>query len=89
MATVLVAESFVRDMGQVYSERIENKIYDLVESLERFPELGVVDVRPSIRARFGGSVHKLVVGPFDLFYRYDASCDEVHVDALVSQRAII
>lgn len=89
MAKLKIAASFADDMQQVYSERLENRIYALLGELEAFPELGVVDARPSIRARFGTSIRKLVVGPFDLFYRYNADGDEVHVDALMSQRAIV
>lgn len=89
MATLRIAASFADDMEQVYSERIEERIYAALEGLREFPELGAVDSRAYIRARFGGKVRKLVIGPFDLFYRYDSERDEVRVVALMNQRTIM
>ena len=41
----------------------------------------------SIKRRFGDTVRKVVVDPFDIIYRYFAEQDLVYVVGLVHQRA--
>lgn len=88
MAKVLFSSSFVDDLLQIYSADMEQRVYAAIENLERFPEMGPVDMRPSIVARFEGRARKVVIGPFDLLYVYDREKDELHLDALMSQRAV-
>lgn len=88
MNEVVFADEFIDALAGVTSDRIYRRVLAVVSSLAAMPELGSPDVRPSIVARFGANVRKLVVGPFDIFYIYDARAGEIHVDALVHQRGI-
>ena len=88
MAKLVFSHSFVDALARVESDRVRDRIVALVSYLETTPDMGSPDVRPMIAARFGGTVRKLVVMPFDIFYIYDPEKDEVHVDALVHHRVI-
>ena len=64
-----------------------DEIFDKNDLLSDFPDLGSANVPESIRLRFGGSVRKLMVHPFDVVYEYDRASDRVNVFGLAHQRA--
>lgn len=88
MAKLVFAEEFIAGLANIGSEHLRDRIIAFVSNLERMPEMGPLDVRPTIQARFGNEVRKLVVSPFDVFYLYLPDEDEVHVDVVLHQRQI-
>lgn len=87
MAKLVYSDAFVGDMTMVKLARRRNEIFDRVDLLSDFPELGSANVPESIRLRFGDSVRKLVVSPFDIVYDYDRSSESVRILGPVHQRA--
>ena len=87
MAKVEVSEGFVEDMTQVYMDSKREEIWYAVSLLEFAPETGPSILPTSIKRRFGDTVRKVVVDPFDIIYRYFAEQDLVYVVGLVHQRA--
>ena len=87
MAKLVYSDAFIEDMTTVELASKRNEVFDRIDLLSDFPELGSSNVPMSIRLRFGDSVRKLVVCPFDVVYEYDRSCESVHVLGLVHQRA--
>lgn len=87
MAKVEVSEGFVEDMTQAYMDSKREEIWYAVSLLEFAPEMGSRILPTSIKRRFGDTVRKVVVDPFDIIYRYFAEQDLVYVVGLVHQRA--
>ena len=87
MAKVEVSEGFVEDMTQVYMDSKREEIWYAVSLLEFATEMGSRILPTSIKRRFGDTVRKVVVDPFDIIYRYFAEQDLVYVVGLVHQRA--
>lgn len=86
MTTLNYSESFVEDVSQIYSLNIINRIEDAMSSIEAFPHLGSANIATSIRAKYGDSVRKLVVAPYDIIYEYNEMDDVVEVLGLVHFR---
>lgn len=89
MAEVVLTERFVEDVSEVWSDRVVQRIRRAVELLERFPEMGSMDVPASIRREFGEGIRKYVIPPFDLVYEYDFGTDMVTVYGLIPCAAAI
>ncbi|MBM6683156.1 hypothetical protein [Collinsella intestinalis] len=89
MSRVIFADAFVDALADVQSERVAQRIIRLVSYLEDMPELGSADLPESVKRRYGVRARKLVATPFDILCTYDAELDEVHVDGLVHQRAVV
>lgn len=90
MPKVIISEEFVEATAEVYSERVFNDLYRLVEMLEALPELGSTELPLpyAIKKRFGKDCRKIVIAPFDILYRYDKVEDTVYVAALIHQRRV-
>ena len=88
MPKVIISEEFVEVTAEVYSERMFNVLYRLVEMLEALPELGSTELPYAIKKRFGKDCRKIVIAPFDILYRYDKVEDTVYVAALIHQRRV-
>lgn len=86
MAEIVITEGFVEDITQVYLDSKREEIWYAVSLLEHAPEMGSRILPTSIRRRFGESVYKIVVNPFDVIYRYSLEQDKVFVVGLVHQR---
>lgn len=86
MTKIEITEGFVEDITQVYLDSKREEIWYAVSLLEHAPEIGSKILPSSIRRRFGESVYKVVVNPFDIIYRYSADQDTVYVVGLVHQR---
>lgn len=80
---------FVDALADVQSERVAQRIIRLVSYLEDMLEMGSAGLPESVKRRYGVRARKLVATPFDILYTYDAEVDEVHVDGLVHQRAVV
>lgn len=89
MSRVIFADAFVDALADVQSERVAQRLIRLVSYLEDMPEMGSADLPESVRHRYGVRARKIVATPFDILYTYDAEVDEVHVDGLVHQRAVV
>lgn len=89
MSRVIFADAFVDALADVQSERVAQRIIRLVSYLEDMLEMGSADLPESVKRRYGVRARKLVATPFDILYTYDAELDEVHVDGLVHQRAVV
>ena len=87
MARLVYADAFIEDMTAVELSSKRDEIFDKIDLLSDFPDLGSANIPTSIRLRFGSSVRKLVVSPFDVVYEHDQASDSVNVLGLVHQRA--
>lgn len=81
------AERFADDLASVTSPKVENRILENLDNIERFGEFGSSMVPASIKEGFGEGVRKVAVNPFDLVYTLYPEQDLVRVEALVHQRA--
>lgn len=86
MAEIVITEGFVEDITQVYLDSKREEIWYAVSLLEYTPEMGSRILPASIQRRFGESVYKIVVNPFDVIYRYSSEQDKVYIVGLVHQR---
>ena len=86
VAKIVVTEGFVEDMTQVELDSKREEIWYVISLLEYAPEMGSKILPVLIRRRFGESVYKIVVKPFDIIYRYSSKEDTVYVVGLVHQR---
>ena len=87
MARLVYADAFIEDMTAVELSSKRDEIFDKIDLLSDFPDLGSANIPTSIRLRFGNSVRKLVISPFDVVYEYDQASDSVNILGLVHQRA--
>lgn len=87
MARLFYSEAFIEDITGVELTNKRDEIFERVDLLADFPDLGSLNVPDSIRMRFGDSVRKLVISPFDVLYEYDRASESVHILGLVHQRA--
>lgn len=88
MARLVITEGFVDDLAQVWSKRIAARVRDSLRNLETFPELGSTLLPVGMRRKYGESVRRLTVAPFDIIYEFDSQSDCVSVYALVPCRRI-
>ena len=86
MARLIYSDAFIEDMMAVELAGKRDEIFDRVDLLSDFPDLGSANVPESIRSRFGDCVRKLVVSPFDIVYEHDRVSDSVNLLGLVHQR---
>lgn len=86
MARVVYAPRFAKELARVTSDRVEQRIYEVLGIIEAMPSIGSTNIPQSIRTEFGDGVLKMVVDPFDIFYEYFEGQDVVWVYALVFQR---
>ncbi len=85
MPKLVFSERFADDLAQVTSAKVEASIMTALDNIEAFADFGSRNIPASIREEFGDGVRKVVVGPFDLVYTIVG--DDVHVEALIHQRA--
>ena len=85
MPKLVFSERFADDFARVTSARVEASILTALDNIEAFADFGSRNIPNSILEEFGDGVRKVVVSPFDLVYTIVG--DEVHVEALVHQRA--
>ena len=81
------AERFAEDLALVTSPKVESRILENLDNIERFGEFGSSMGPASIKEEFGEGVRKVAVNPFDLVYTLYTEQDLVRVEALVHQRA--
>ncbi len=86
MPEILFTEGFLNDIAQVLLASKRKEIMDAISLLSDMPEIGSSIVPQSIRRKYGKTVRKLVVAPFDVVYEYHAERNEVHILALIHQR---
>ncbi len=88
MARLVITEGFVDDLARVWSKRIAMRVRDSLRNLETLPELGSTLLPVGMRRKYGESVRRLTVAPFDIIYEFDRQGDCVNVYALVPCRRI-
>ena len=88
MPELVYSERFVMDMTDVQSARVRNGIFDMVDLLKDFPDLGSSNLPRSIKEEFGGNVRRLAKDPFLVVYEYCQAEDEVRVLGLIHGRAV-
>lgn len=81
------AERFANDLVLIRSPKVEARILENLDNIERFGEFGALLVPPSIKREFGDSVRKVAVNPFDLVYTLYPEQDLARIEALIHQRA--
>ena len=88
MAKLVYSNAFIEDMTAVELASKRDEIFDRIDLLSDFPDLGSTNIPESIRSRFGTSVRKLVIAPFDVVYEYDQTTESVNILGLMHQRII-
>lgn len=86
MPSMLISDGFKRDLLKIETDRMFEAALGSLDLLEIMPTAGSRNVPVSVRERCDGAVRKLVVGPFDVVYRYDEEVDTVYVVGLLRQR---
>lgn len=81
------AERFANDLALIRSPKVEARILENLDNIERFGEFGTLLVPPSIKREFGDNVRKVAVNPFDLVYTLYSEQDLARIEALIHQRA--
>lgn len=81
------SERFASDLASVTLPKVESRILENLDNIERFGEFGSSMVPESIKEEFGAGVRKVAVNPFDLVYTLYPEQDLVRIEALVHQRA--
>ncbi len=88
MPEIIFSESFAQSLAEVYSDRVRGNIVNMLSLLETSPELGSTNLLPSTRKLLGQDSRRIVVDPFDIFYRVSADGGSIEVIALVDQRRV-
>lgn len=87
MPRLLFSERFAHDLARVTSERVEKNIFNALDNIESFPEIGSKLIPDSIRIEFGEGVRKYYVEPFDLVYTISDDKATIYIEALIYARA--
>jgi plasmid stabilization system protein ParE len=87
MPELKITETFVAEASQIYTDKLFNKVFQMVDTLKTMPELGSRNLPESIIKKYGSGCRKLVVSPFDIIYRYNQPQNLVEIIALVHERA--
>lgn len=81
------SERFADDLATIRTDKLESRIFGILDSLEFFGGFGSSQVPQSVTERFGLGIRYVAVNPFDLVYTWYPDDDLVRVEALVHQRA--
>lgn len=72
-----LSDEFVEGLVRIWFQRVLDHIHDLVSMLPSMPQMGSVDVRESLRRRYGDNLRKLNVSTFVIVYRFDGAVIDV------------
>ena len=86
-AEIRIADEFIDALADIYSNRILDRIHDLLNSLQSFPEMGSPRVRRCLTERYGEGLRQVPVSTFLVLYRYDG--ETVDVLALVYGPSVV
>ncbi|MEI3376959.1 MAG: hypothetical protein V8R08_03880 [Coriobacteriales bacterium] len=78
---------FADDLAAIETKKLEQRILNIVDSIELFGGFGSSQVPVSITEEFGDGVRFVAVNPFDLIYTWYPEKDLVHIEALIHQRS--
>jgi plasmid stabilization system protein ParE len=70
MADIRYSERSIKDVAAIYSSKVQKELDSVLQSLEKFPELGSSQVRNSLKAVFESDLRKMPVSNFLIIYRY-------------------
>lgn len=70
-AKLRIAEEFVGALADIYSDRVLERIRDVLRNLQSFPEMGSSRVRRCLLDRYGAGLCQISVSTFLIVYRYD------------------
>lgn len=87
MPKLIYSQRFANDLARITSPKVEKRILENLDNIEKFGEFGSRNVPPSIKKAFGDEVRKIAVHPFDLAYTLIPEKDTAQIEALVYQRA--
>ena len=85
--TLRIADEFTYALASVYSQRLLDRIRNILCMLPDNPELGSSNVRQSLKDRYGEGIRKFPVSSFVIVYR--VSEDFVDVLALLYGPSIV
>ena len=81
------SERFADDLATIRADKLESRIFGILDSLEFFGRFGSSQVPQSVTERFGLGIRYVAVNPFDFVYTWYPDDDLVRVEALIHQRA--
>ena len=87
MARLIFSERFADDLAELTSQRVEARVFECLDLIERFPDIGSLDLPESIHGRFGGAVRKFVVDAYDIIYTHEPDAEDVYIEALIPAKA--
>ncbi|MGN0286678.1 MAG: type II toxin-antitoxin system RelE/ParE family toxin [Atopobiaceae bacterium] len=85
-AKVLHTQTFEDQLIQIGSLCLVDRVSQIEELLATMPRMGSSLLRPSLTDRFGPGIRKIVVGPYDIIYRYTEG--RVIMLAVISARIV-
>ena len=72
-----ISEEFSANLADIYSERVLGRIWDALNNLQSFPEMGSVRVRRCLSDQYGEGLRQVPLSTFLIVYRYDGHVVDV------------
>lgn len=76
-ASLRIADEFVEGLAGIYSQRLMERIRQVLDTLRHNPEIGSRNVRRSLVERYGEGLRKIPVSTFVIVYRFDGEVVDV------------
>lgn len=78
---------FARDIAEITSPKLEQRIFDMLDCIEAYGEFGSTNIPVSVKLSYGEEIRKVAINPFDLIYTLDSEMDVIQIEALIHQCA--
>ncbi|HJA29500.1 type II toxin-antitoxin system RelE/ParE family toxin [Thermophilibacter provencensis] len=72
-----ISEEFSAGLADIYSERVLGRIWDALNNLQSFPEMGSARVRRCLTDQYGEELRQIPISTFLIVYRYDGRVVDV------------
>ena len=72
-----ISEEFSASLADIYSERVLGRIWDALNNLRSFPEMGSARVRRCLIDQYGEGLRQIPISTFLIVYRYDGRVVDV------------
>ena len=74
---VRISEEFSAGLADIYSEKLLGRIWDALNNLRSFPEMGSARVRNCLTAQYGEGLRQIPISTFLIVYRFDGCTVDV------------